>query len=56
MDPPKTTETPGTGSAKTDHARKSGSIESLRAALNVFADPRFHGYGHYTHSEDLADA
>jgi hypothetical protein len=46
----------GTGSTKTDHARKSESIESLRAALNVFADPRFRGYGHYTHSEELADA
>jgi len=46
----------GAGSTKTDHARKSGSIESLRAALNVFADPRFHGCGHYTHSEELADA
>ena len=46
----------GTGSAKTDHARKSESIESLRAALNVFADPRFHGYRHYAHSGELADA
>jgi hypothetical protein len=33
----------GTGSAKTDHARKSALNESLRAAMNVFADPRFHG-------------
>jgi len=36
---------PGTGSAKTDHARKSELNESLRAALNVFADPRFLFHG-----------
>ena len=37
------------------HASPS-QIDSLRAALNVFADPRFHGCGHYTHSDELADA
>jgi hypothetical protein len=36
---------PGTGSAKTDHARKSELNESLRAALTVFADPRFLFHG-----------
>jgi hypothetical protein len=46
----------GIGSTKTDHARKSESIESWRAALNVFADPRFPGCGRYTLSEKLADA
>src|ERR1700730_8794209 len=42
---------PGTGSAKTDHARKPALNESLRAALNVFADPRFlfHGWQRYAH-------
>jgi hypothetical protein len=46
----------GIGSTKTDHARKSESIESWRAALNVFADPRFPSCGRYTLSEKLADA